>query len=67
MGWYTWKAQKINGVSKWDAYRQYLNYHEGWGGYRRGTYKNKAWLMRTSRKVEARSQRYASQMRRCSL
>lgn len=67
MGWYTWKAQKINGVSKWDAYRQYLNYHEGWGGYRRGTYKNKPWLMRTSRKVEARSQRYASQMRRCSL
>ena len=67
MGWYTAKAQKINGVSKWDAYRQYLNYHEGWGGYRRGTYKQKAWLMRTAQKVEARSQRYAAQYRQCNL
>ena len=67
MGWYTAKAQKVNGVSKWDAYRQYLNYHEGWGGYRRGTYKQKAWLMRTAQKVEARSQRYAAQYRQCNL
>ena len=67
MGWYTAKAQKVNGVSKWDAYRQYLNYHEGWGGYRRGTYKQKAWLMRTAQKVEARSRRYAAQYRQCNL
>lgn len=31
MGWYTHKAQRLNGTSKWDAYGQYLNYHEGWG------------------------------------
>lgn len=67
MGWYMTKAQKVNGVSKWDAYRQYLNYHEGWGGYRRGTYKNKAWLMNTARKVEQRANRYASQYRQCRL
>jgi hypothetical protein len=29
MGWYTHKAQRLNGTSKWDAYGQYLNYHEG--------------------------------------
>ncbi len=28
MGWYMSKTQRINGVSKWDAYGQYLNYHE---------------------------------------
>lgn len=31
MGWFIFKTQKINKVSKWDAYNQYLNYHEGWG------------------------------------
>ena len=51
MGWYTHKAQRLNGTSKWDAYGQYLNYHEGWGGYRRGSYRSKGWLMKTSRKV----------------
>lgn len=28
MGWYIQKSQRVNGVSKWDAYGQYLNYHE---------------------------------------
>lgn len=65
MGWYMSKTSKINGVSKWDAYRQYLNYHEGWGGYRRGSHQRKGWLMKTSRKVEARAKRYASQYWQC--
>lgn len=65
MGWYTNKAQRLNGTSKWDAYGQYLNYHEGWGGYRRGSYRSKGWLMKTSRKVEARAQRYGAQYRQC--
>jgi hypothetical protein len=41
MGWFIYKTHKINGVSKWDAKNQYLNYHEGWGGYKRGSYKAK--------------------------
>ena len=65
MGWYTNKSQKLNGVSKWDAYNQYLNYHEGWGGFRRGSYRQKSWLLPVARKVEARSQRYAMQMHSC--
>ena len=34
MGWFISKTYKVNGISKWDAYAQYLNYHEGWGGSR---------------------------------
>ena len=41
MGWYTSKSQKVNGISKWDAYNQYLNYHEGWGGFSRGSHLQK--------------------------
>lgn len=65
MGWFISKSQKINGVSKWDAYAQYLNYHEGWGGYQRQTYRQKRWLMRTAERVKARASRYGAQLRQC--
>lgn len=65
MGWFTAKTHKINGVSKWDAYAQYLNYHEGWGGYKKGSYKKKPWLVKVSRTVDSRSKRYAAQLRSC--
>jgi hypothetical protein len=63
--WYMDKSQKRNGVSKWDAYAQYLNYHEGQGGYARGTYKSKQWLLAVAQKVQARSKRYSSQLAKC--
>ena len=31
IGWYMDKTSQVNKVSKWDAYHQYLNYHEGRG------------------------------------
>ncbi len=65
MGWFIYKTNKINGVSKWDAKKQYLNYHEGWGGYKRGTYWKKRWLISVADKVDARSKRYAAQYRSC--
>jgi hypothetical protein len=65
VGWYMNRTSKINKVSKWDAYAQYLNYHEGHGGYRRGSYKSKAWLQQVARKVEARSKRYGQQYWGC--
>lgn len=65
MGWFISKTNKINGVSKWDAELQYLNYHEGWGGYRRGSYHKKPWLKVVAKKVKARSLRYASQLKTC--
>ena len=65
MGWYISKSHRINGVSKWDAYAQYLNYHEGWGGYKRQTYRQKQWLMRTAERVQERAGRYGAQLRQC--
>lgn len=65
MGWYMNKTSRINGVSKWDAYNQYLNYHDGWGGYRRGTHNKKAWLLKVSRIVEGRAKRYSEQYWQC--
>lgn len=63
--WYMHKTYQRNGVSKWDAYAQYLNYHEGQGGYARGTYKGKQWLLNTAMQVDQRSKRYATQLANC--
>lgn len=65
MGWFITKSHQVNGVSKWDGYAQYLNYHEGWGGYQRRTYLQKQWLVDVSRRVDQRSNTYAQQLRSC--
>lgn len=65
IGWYMDKAQKLNGTSKWDAYGQYLNYHEGWTGYRRRSYDKKAWLKQVANKVQARAERFGAQYQYC--
>ncbi|HHH40308.1 MAG TPA: hypothetical protein ENK50_12140 [Sedimenticola sp.] len=65
VGWYTNTTQRLLGVSKWDAYNQYLAYHEGHGGYRRGSYRNKAWLKAVARRVERTARRYGAQLRGC--
>lgn len=65
MGWYMSKNTTVNGTSKWDARAQYLAYHEGWGGYRRQTYREKPWLQRVAVIVDQRAKRYANQLRTC--
>ena len=63
--WYIDKTQRMNGVAKTDAYALYLNYHEGWGGYRRGSYRGNSALIGVAHKVEARAARYGQQYAGC--
>jgi hypothetical protein len=65
IGWYGNMSHKKLGISKWDAYNQYLAYHEGHGGWKRKTYNRKKWLPKVARKVERRAARYAAQLKRC--
>jgi hypothetical protein len=65
MGWYIYKAQKLNKTSKWDARNQYLNYHEGWVGYKRKSYNKKKWLLAVANKVDKRARRYSKQLKKC--
>jgi len=65
IGWYGNYTNKTLGISKWDAYNQYLAYHEGHGGFKRKTYLKKKWLIKVSRKVEARSKMYRAQLAKC--
>ena len=66
MGWYMDGTTQRLGVSKNDARNQYLAYHEGRTGFKRGTYRSKAWLMRVASDVDTRAQNYRQQLRRCS-
>lgn len=65
VGWYTDSAQRIAGISKWDPYNQYLAYHEGPTGWRRGSHGGKRWLLDTARRVEHRAEEWGTQLRGC--
>lgn len=65
MGWYIHNTRRLNGVSATDAYKQYLNYHEGWQGYRQGRWKNTSWLKKVAQNVARRAGRYDAQFAGC--
>ncbi len=65
IGWYGSVSYRLLKISKWDAYGQYLAYHEGHGGYKRKTYLKKKWLIRVAKKVKANANRYAQQLKQC--
>ena len=65
VGWYMNKSTNLAKISKTDPYNQYLAYHEGWTGYRRGSYKKKQWLQRVASDVVVTADRYKEQLRGC--
>ena len=65
MGWYMAQSQRELGLSMWDARNQYLAYHEGRTGYRRGSYNSKAWLLRVADSVGKRATTYQAQLVGC--
>lgn len=65
VGWYTAESSKKLGISKWDARAQYLAYHEGHGGYARGTYRSKRWLLNVANRVQQTASNYATQLKAC--
>jgi len=65
IGWYGKRSFDTLEISKWDAYNQYLAYHEGHGGYKRKTYNQKPWLIKVAKKVDKRAKIYHAQLSRC--
>ncbi|ADH85570.1 membrane protein [Desulfurivibrio alkaliphilus] len=65
VGWYNARSVRCCNIRPNDAYRLYLAYHEGHGGYRRGTYRNKPELQRVARRVAAQANRYEQQYNQC--
>ncbi len=65
VGWYTNKTLERNNVPLSDARNQYLAYHEGHAGFRRGSYNGKPWLIGVADRVASRAAMYDQQLRAC--
>lgn len=65
MGWYMSLTVRENGIALNDTYNQYLAYHDGRTGWRRGTYRSKPWLVRIAGEVRDRAVMYDAQLRTC--
>ena len=63
IGWYTTKTEKILKVSKQDAFKQYIAYHEGWGNYK--NYKSNKKVINLAKRVEKQSSIYKKQLSDC--
>ena len=64
IGWYTTKTSQILKISKKDAFKQYVAYHEGWGNFK--YYKKNKKVIGLARKVEKQSKIYRKQLVKCS-
>ena len=64
IGWYTTKSSQILKISKKDAFKQYLAYHEGWGNFKH--YKKNKKVIGLAKKVERQSKIYRKQLLKCS-
>ena len=65
VGWSNKKSNKLLGIPKDNARLLYLAYHEGRGGYKKGSYKSKPWLLSVSSDVQKMSNRYRNQYDSC--
>ena len=65
VAWYGRMSHRLADISRSDTYHQYLAYHEGHGGFKRGTYNSKPWLIKVARKVEANAKRYEKELSGC--
>lgn len=66
IGWYMAQSNEELGIALTDARNQYLAYHDGRGGYARGTYRSKAWLLRVAGEVDQRAETYRVQLANCA-
>lgn len=65
VGWYNNLSAKKCRISRTNPYKLYLAYHEGQGGYNRGTYRNKKAVKQYATKVKNRAASYAVQLKQC--
>ena len=65
IGWCNHKTHKQLGIAKTNTRALYLAYHEGRGGYKRGSYKRKPKLRRIADKVAANARSYDAQLKQC--
>ena len=64
IGWYTNKSEAILKISKKDAFKQYVAYHEGWGNYK--YHKKNKKIINLAKRVKKQSDIYKNQLLKCN-
>ena len=64
-GWYLEELHHLTGVPRDGAEHLYLAYHEGPGGYRQGTWRDRPDLRRLARGIAQRAKTYQQQLEGC--
>jgi len=65
VAWYNANSSRISRIDRHDARDLYYAYHEGNGGYQRGSYRSKQWLVDAAARVQSNSTRFATQLDSC--
>lgn len=65
VAWYNAYSRRVSNIAPNDARALYLAYHEGNGGYQRGTYREKRWLLDAAANVQANANRFSAQLDNC--
>jgi hypothetical protein len=65
IGWYASKGY-YQGFDRLDARSLYLAYHEGYGGFKKKSYRKKPWLIKVADRVQIRSTKYQQQYWGCA-
>lgn len=65
MGWYMQQSNQEIGLAMNDTRNQYLAYHDGRTGYKRGTWRSKGWLVKVANNLQDRAIMYHIQLQRC--
>ena len=65
IGWYASKGY-YQGFDRLDARSLYLAYHEGYGGFKKKSYRKKPWIIKVADRVQIRSTKYQQQYWGCA-
>jgi hypothetical protein len=65
IGWYVDKTNRLLGISRSNAYLQYLAYHQGQAGFKTGAYKNKKRLLAVAEKTSLNTKKFDQQLKKC--
>ena len=65
IGWYANETTRKLNVPPGDVFNQYLAYHQGHRGYKRGDYKKKPNLIAAAKRTESNAGKYNKQLKNC--
>ncbi len=65
IGWYHSLSHRKNGIARNDAYRLYIAYYSGHGGYANGSWRSNRQLRNAAQRTADMASLYARQLRNC--